>query len=157
VIAASIVLGWDIVRGSDESMRGWTAWLLGQPGGDWIVAIAGVITAATGVGLAVSGCLASFERRVRVEQKPGPYVEALGMAGFVARSIVFVLIGSFLVFAAITADPQKAEGFGGALRTVQGQPYGDVLLGIMAIGLLAFGLFGVSEAVFAEIKHTKTA
>lgn len=154
-IAGAIVLGWNVGQNSDQSVRDWTAWLLSIPGGDWIVGIAGVITVAIGIGLAVSGFRESFKRRVRVDAEPRPYVTALGVIGFIARSVVFVLIGAFLAFAAITADPQQAQGFGGALRTIEGEPYGRLLLGVMALGLSAFGLFGISEALFADIKLAK--
>ena len=153
VVAASIVFGWHVAAAGDQQVKSWTAWLLGFPGGAWLVGIAGVITVGAGVGLAIAGLRGSFQRRVRVDGEQRPYVRALGMVGLVGRSVVFVLIGAFLVFAAVTSDPSKAQGFGGALRTIQHQSYGDLLLGVAAIGLLAFGLFGMSEAVFARVKR----
>lgn len=155
IVAASIVLGWNVAGNEDQSVRDWTAWLLGLPGGDWLVGAAGLITVVTGGALAVAGFRASFERRVRVDKEERPYVAALGMVGLVARSLVFVLIGAFLIFAAVRADPNKAQGFGGVLRTLQQQPYGDLLLGLAALGLVAFGLFGLSEAIFAEVRYGK--
>ncbi len=150
IVSASIVLGWHVARSGDETVRDWTAWLLGLPGGAWLVGIAGIATVGAGIGLAVGGLRQSFKQRVKVEPKPRPYIAAIGMVGMLARSIVFVLIGAFLVFAAVTSDPQKAEGFGGALQTIRAQPYGSVLLGAAALGLIAFGLFGMSEALFAR-------
>lgn len=155
VIAAAIVSGWPVATDPDQKVRGWTAWLLSIPGGDWIVGIAGLITVCVGVGLAVGALRGSFNRRLRVDRDQRPYVTALGTVGLLSRAVIFVLIGAFLVFAAVTANPNDAEGFGGALRAVQRQPYGDWLLGITALGFLAFGLFGLGEAVFAEIKRGK--
>ena len=148
-VAASIVLGWDVARSDDATVRDWTAWLLGMPGGGILVAIAGFATVATGVGLVVSALRQTFKQRVRLEPKPRPYVTAIGIVGMVARAVVFLLVGAFLVFAAVTSDPQQAEGFSGALATIEQQPYGRPLLGATAMGLIAFGLFGVSEALFA--------
>jgi hypothetical protein len=63
-----------------------------------------------------------------------------------------ILIGALLLFAGITADPHHAQGLAGALRTIQHQAFGNLLLGLMAIGLLCFGAFGIGEAAFAQIK-----
>lgn len=153
IIAAAIVSGWPIAADPDQKVRGWTAWLLGIPGGDWIVGSAGLITVCVGIGLAVGALRASFRRRLRVDRDERPYVTALGMVGLFSRAVVFVLIGAFLVFAAVTADPNNAEGFAGALQVVQHQPYGDWLLGLTALGFIAFGFFGVGEALLAEIKR----
>ena len=153
--AASIVFGWGAVRSSQQVVQDWTAWLLGIPGGAWIVGIAGAIVIAVGIGLAVAALRETFARRLRVDPEPRPYVSALGKIGYAARSAVDVLIGAFLIYAAATADPHEAQGFGGALKTIQHQPYGEALLGVTALGLLAFGLFGLGEAVFADVKQLK--
>ncbi len=150
IVAISIALGWNVERSGNEAVRDWTAWLMGLPGGTALVGLIGLATVATGIGLAIAGAKRSFQRRLRVEPRPRPYVAAIGIAGMVARALVFALIGAFLVFAAVTSDPNQAEGFGGALETVEAQPYGDLLLGAAALGLVAFGLFGLSEALFAK-------
>ena len=76
----------------------------------------------------------------------------LGRAGFTAKGVVFNLIGAFLILAGVQADPSEAEGLGGALRSLQGQPYGWILLGLTAIGLGCYGAFSFSEALFRRIK-----
>jgi Domain of Unknown Function (DUF1206) len=55
------------------------------------------------------------------------------------------------LFAAISSRSSEAKGFAGALRVVQHHPYGSVLLGITAAGLLAFGLYGIAEGVYRRI------
>jgi len=60
--------------------------------------------------------------------------------------VVFLIIGGFLIVAAWQAQSSEARGLGGALRTVQEQPYGWVLL-----GLFAFGVFGLVKAVYRRI------
>ena len=151
-VAASVVFGWGMDRTSDQSARDWTAWLMSLPEGVWFVGIAGALVIATGAGLAISGAKAAFQRRVRFKSEERPYIVILGRIGFIARAVILLLIGSFLVYSAITVDPNRAQGFAGALRTIERQAYGSVLLGLMAIGLLCFGTFGISEAVFADIK-----
>lgn len=157
MVAASIVFGWGAERSSDESMRDWTAWLMGMKWGPWIVGISGIIVIATGIGLGLAGLWSRFRQRVHIEAAPRTFITILGKIGFVARSIILLLIGAFLVFAALTGNPDNVQGFGSALQTVERQPYGNFLLGLLGSGLLAFGLFGIGEAVFARIKKGETA
>ena len=73
------------------------------------------------------------------------------MFGLIARGVVFLIIGGFLIVAAWQADPSEARGLAGALRTVQEQPWGWVLLGIVGLGLIAFGIYGGIQAVYRRI------
>jgi hypothetical protein len=75
----------------------------------------------------------------------------LGIVGTVARGIVFVVAGALGVDAAITFDASKSTGLDGALRTLADRAYGPWLLGALAVGLIAFGLYG-----FAAARWTKT-
>ena len=65
--------------------------------------------------------------------------------------MVFLLIGGFLGLAALHASSSEAHGLGGALQALQQQPYGWVLLALTALGLLAFGLFGLVQARYRHI------
>ena len=73
------------------------------------------------------------------------------MAGFVARGVVFGLIGVFLVRAAYQYDPKEAVGIDGALSEIVHTPYGPLLLGLVAAGLFAFGLYSFVEARYREV------
>jgi len=157
IAAASIVLAGRYAPNNDQQVRDWTAWALSMPFGAWLVGIAGGITVVIGLGLATAGLRGKFKTRLRLHEKGGRVVTLLGVIGFLARSVVFVLIGSFLIFAAFTADPKHAQGFGGALRALRDQPYGNVLLITAAAGLLAFGIFGVAEAHYGRAARLGTA
>lgn len=61
------------------------------------------------------------------------------------------MIGGFLVRAALTHDSTEAKGLGGALQNLHGQAYGPWLLGMVAIGLIAFGLFELVQARYRRI------
>jgi hypothetical protein len=146
LLGASIVLTGQYATDEDVQVRDWTAWALSFPSGEWLVAIAGVIVAGVGIGLAVAGIRKKFAGRLRRSEEGSRIVIAMGVIGFLARSVVFVLIGCFLIFAAWRANPNEAEGFGGALQTLRAEPYGNILLIAAAAGLLVFGAFGVAEA-----------
>jgi hypothetical protein len=55
------------------------------------------------------------------------------------------------VVAAVNYDPKKASGVDGALRTVRDAPAGEVLLVLVAIGLIMFGLYGCCEAKYRRV------
>ncbi len=65
----------------------------------------------------------------------------IGQIGIVARSVLFVIIGVFLVWSGITFDPNKVRGISGALTELDRQPYGNYLLIATALGLAAYGIY----------------
>jgi hypothetical protein len=74
-----------------------------------------------------------------------------GRAGHFARGVVFALIGSFVVRAAVERQAHEAEGLGGALRALQSATAGPWLMGLVAVGLAAYGLFQIVEARYRVI------
>jgi hypothetical protein len=150
-VAASTAIGWDDGGNSDNLARGWTAWLLAKPYGQWLMGAIGVGFVVSAVAIAVTGYRAEFSRRLELDKGKRGVVTALARFGFVARAVVYATIGCFLVFAALHSHSNEARGFGGALRFIQQQPYGSVLLGITALGLLAFGVYGIAEGASRRI------
>jgi Domain of Unknown Function (DUF1206) len=107
-----------------------------------------VAITAVGVGIGLKGCW-GLKRRLQLRPRQRRVLAALGR--FVARSLVFTMIGVFLLYAALDANSREAKGVAGALQVIQQQPYGSALLGITAAGLLAFGVYGVAEGAFGRI------
>jgi hypothetical protein len=97
----------------------WTAWLLARPLGQWLIAAIGAAIAATGLGIGLAGVLGKFKRRLQLKAQPRRLIAALGSFGFVARAVVFLMIGLFLLFAAVVSNYREAKGFAGALRVIQ--------------------------------------
>jgi Domain of Unknown Function (DUF1206) len=154
-VAASAMLGFDRGGNSDQAARDWTAWLLAQPLGRWLIGAIGLAFVATGLGIAFAGAKAEFKHRLDLKERRRRVVAALGSFGFLARAVVLAMIGLFLVFAAIDARSSEAKGFAGVLRVIQQQPYGSLLLGVTAAGLIAFACYEVAEALVRRIKPRK--
>jgi hypothetical protein len=55
------------------------------------------------------------------------------------------------VIAAVRFSPSEAEGIDGTLRAFAHTPLGPVLLVVMALGLVAFGLFSCCEARWRRV------
>lgn len=143
--------------GGGEDAPHWTAAVMAQPFGVIAVGIAGGAFILYGLYQAYRGITADIDRRLDLHRmSPGAvvWVIRLGRAGLVARGIVFGLIGVFLIVAALQSDPSEARGLGGALRTLQGETYGPWLLGAVAVGLIAYGLFQFVRARYRRIHRT---
>jgi uncharacterized membrane protein YiaA len=65
----------------------------------------------------------------------------VGQIGLAARGVVFGVIGIFLVYAALQANPNEARGLSGALQTLEQQPFAPWVLSIVAFGLVAYGIY----------------
>jgi hypothetical protein len=154
--AISVIFGLKAAGGGDEqSARDWTAYLLGAPLGRWLVGAVGLGVLAAGVGIAIKGLRASFEKNLEVPGQIRRWVVPLGRWGFMARGLVFAIVGVFLIHAAVDANPREARGLGGALRALQAQPFGRLLFAITALGLFAFGIFQLVIAYYRRIDSSK--
>jgi hypothetical protein len=149
--AVNLAFGWAATGGSeDKAAKDWTAWLMAKPFGPWLVIAVGIGVVAGGLGVLVKGCAGDFSKRLKASPTR-PWIVPLARMGFMARGVVFCVAGTFLVFAGLHANPAEAQGLGGALTSLQRQPYGWLLLAITALGLWAYGLYGFAEAFYRRI------
>jgi hypothetical protein len=151
VSALSLAFGWGAGSSDDRSAQDWTAWLLTQPFGRWAVGLIGLAIAGVGFRFLQCAWKGTVAAHLRCPAHTSRWVVPLGRFGFGGRGIVFLLIGGFLVLAAYDGNSSEARGLGGALQTLQAQPYGWILLALTAGGLAAFGIFGLVQAVYRHI------
>lgn len=131
-----------------------TASLMKHSGGRVLIGLVGLVLVAIGAFMAYEGVAKKFEKHLKLgEMSPRgrSVVEKLGMFGGVARGLVFGLAGVFLLIAAISFDAGKARGLDGTLRAFAANPVGPVLLGAVALGLAAFGVFSMCEARWRKV------
>ncbi len=121
--------------------------VLAQPFGAWLLGVVGLCwIAGAGLGEIVMGWSGRFEKDLaltRVGRTERRWALVLGRVGIVARGVVFAVIGVLLVVAAFHANPGEAGGMDDALLALQRQPFGRLLLGAAAIGLIAFGAYSM--------------
>ncbi len=142
--AASIVMGAGGGSGGESSTQDWTARLMAQPFGRWLVALVGLAIIGFGLYQLYQGLTAKFRKKLAFYQMSDAEksaATAAGRFGLSARGIVFGLIGIFLMQAAWQAQPSEAESLGSTLQELVQQPAGPWLLGIVAIGLIAYGVY----------------
>jgi Domain of Unknown Function (DUF1206) len=124
------------------------------PAGRWIVGIAGVVMIGVGLYQLFRGVMRKFlddDKTENMSPAIKSWITWFGTIGHVARAIVFGLVGAFLLKASIDYRANEAIGLNGALAKLYDRPYGSELLGAVAAGLIAFGLFSISETRYRRI------
>ena len=117
--------------------------LLPYPAGRAALRAAAAILIVTGVVAVVQGASgrlprwlsgAGFFRAMR------PWVHRLARFGLAARGIVAVVMGWLLLRAVEDFNPREAREIGGSLRFLSDSPGGPLVMGVVALGLLAYGI-----------------
>jgi hypothetical protein len=128
--------------------------VFGWPAGRWLVGAAGLMMLGVALYQFVRGARQKFLDDSHTEKmSPGvrKWFTTVGTIGHLARSVVFALVGAFLVKAAIDYRANEAIGLDGALATIYNGAYGAWLLGVVAAGLVAFAAFSITEARYRRI------
>jgi len=123
-------------------------------GGRWLIGLVGLIIVIAGVALVAEGVRRKFLKHLQTSQmssRTRRVVERLGVTGTAARGLVFALAGVLVIEAAVSYKPSKAGGIDKALLTLRNQPFGEFLLILAALGLIAFGIYGLCEARWREV------
>jgi hypothetical protein len=119
------------------------------------VVLAGLITLAIAGALFYRAFTADFREQLRLGKAPpdaGKGVVFLGRLGYSALGVVFAIIGVFFIVAALLHNPGQARGLAGALGTLVQEPYGRILLAIVALGLIAYGVYSLAQARLLRIE-----
>lgn len=149
-----------ILRGSDgggnagQVQQGWTARLLAQPFGQWLVGLIGAIVIGVGLYQLYKGLSAKFRDELKLGEMSATeqrWALRSGRLGLVAFGAVFAIVGVLLIAAARQDDASRASGVAGALAALAAQPYGPWLLGLVAVGLVAYGFFCLVEARYRRM------
>ena len=160
-----VVAAFGMVRGTgtggdgrdDTALEEWTARLMSVPAGIWFVGAAGACVALYGARQLYRAWTTDLDDQLslgRMGPAAARWTIRFSRFGMAARGVVFAVIGGFLIAAAIHSDPSEARGVGGALQTLARQPYGPVLLGIVALGLMAYGAYQLIRARYRRIDPT---
>jgi hypothetical protein len=122
--------------------------------GPWLLALAGLSLVLAGLYELVCAFRAELDEQLDLSPlsaKARGRIVQLSRFGIAARGVIFAVAGGFLCLAAATSDPRKARGLGGSLRALRDAPFGPVLLGGVALGLAAFGVYQLVEARYRRL------
>lgn len=139
---------------SDSTTRDFTAQLLAKPFGVVLAVLAGLAALAIAGVLFYRAWKADFKSLLRPKelgQQGKHLLVMLGRFGYAALGVVFVEVSIFLLTAAVHRNPGEARGLSGALRALEQQPFGPLLLAIVALGLIAYGVYSVASARYRRV------
>jgi hypothetical protein len=128
--------------------------VLGAPAGIIVAVLAGVVAVAAGLGQFVEAYRSTFQRdlkRRQMSRREKQVTQVLGQFGFVSRGLVFVLMGWFIVLAAIEHNAHEARGFSGVFAYLLVQSYGRPLLAVLGLGFIALGLHSLALARYIRL------
>ncbi len=152
--AAKLIFG----NGGDSSGGGDTRQtvvqkLLEQPFGQWLVGALAVGTAAVGAYQIYYSISDKYRKKIqasKLDKKVKETILKTGKIGYIARGVVWLIIGYLFLQAAIQSDSSQAGGSDSAFSFLENQ-YGSWILGAIALGLLCYGLFMFVRARYQPI------
>lgn len=139
-------------KSSDASTQDWTATLLKQSYGEGLVILAGLVVIGIALYLLYYAFSGQFMQQFgQMGASERTWARRLGQAGYTAQAVVFGEIGVLLIMAARQHNAHQAKGIGGSLSLLMHESYGHLLLAIVAIGLIAYGLYSWMQARFRRV------
>ncbi len=141
-------------EGSDARAKHWTARVMEEPFGGWLVAAAGLGIVGYGTYQLYKAWESKLSKRLHLEGLEPALrrkVEAISRFGIAARGVVFFVIGGSLVVAGVRHNPNAAQGTSGAMQQIAA-PLDGWLLVLVGVGLAAYGIYALANARYRSIR-----
>ncbi|MGV3505531.1 MAG: DUF1206 domain-containing protein [Adhaeribacter sp.] len=142
--AAKLAFGKSTGGGQGDSRQTMARELLDQPFGQWLVGLLALGTIAFGIYQIYRALSGKYRKKIQDSRLPARHADMLvraGKVGYIARGVVWILIGYLFLKAALKANAQEAGGTEKAFQLIEQGTFGSVLLGIVALGLVCYGVF----------------
>jgi Domain of Unknown Function (DUF1206) len=136
--------------GEQEATKG----ILGWPAGRWLVGALALVILGAALWNLYRGLSGKYEDQLKtgeMSETERRWTRRVAVTGLTSRAVVFGIVAWFFAKAAADYDASEARGLDGALRQLAHEPYGEVLLGVVAAGLMAFGVFCLIQARYREV------
>lgn len=121
--------------------------LLEQPAGAYLVGAVALALIGFAVGQVVIAWTERFTRGLELPRNRG-WLLPICKIGISARGIAFGIVGWFMLRSAMYFNSREAKGLGGVWRFLAELPFGTILIAAMALGLIAFAVYGFVEATY---------
>jgi hypothetical protein len=141
--------------GGERFTRLLTAQILSYPLGSLVVGTIGACITGLGLYQIYLGYHVRFEHAFEekeMTQEEHDWAIRIGRFGYMSRSVVFSVIGIIFIHAALRYSPHEVGFFGQALRSLADQPYGIYIIGVLGIGMMAYGMYALVLARYRKIE-----
>ncbi len=150
--ALRLTLGWVAANPPDHrAPAAWLSELMMSPTGPWIIGSAGLGIVGMGLFKMAKAWRADLGEHLECSARVQRWAIPISRFGLTARGAIFLLIGVLAVIAAVQVEVDRTAGLAGVLALAEQSPLGWILLAIIALGLTAFGIFGLIEAIDRRI------
>jgi hypothetical protein len=142
-------------QNGESARREGAAELLQWPGGWFVLLVIGGTLIGVGITHFVKAYNAKFMHdyeHTEMSQAERDWAKPIGRFGLTARGVTFCLIGVFVMLAGWQTNAGEVKGLGDAFETVAAQPFGQVMLLVIATGFVAYGVFCISQARYRRIE-----
>ena len=160
---AIVIFALQLLAGSgattNDSTQKTIASVLTHPAGGALTILIGLVVIGIALGQFMEAYRATFAQDLKgaeMSANTRNLVVKFGRFGMFARGVIFLVIGWFVVQAGIHHDPAQTQGFSGAFVFLLAQPFGRILLGIVALGLVALGLHSFACARWIRLMKTSS-
>jgi X-X-X-Leu-X-X-Gly heptad repeat protein len=146
--AAALI--WRTGGSGGDRTESWTAKILSEPFGRWMIAIVGAIA----IGMGIQHFIKAHKEKYRENLRYTPLAARLAPVikfGIVAHGVVVLIMGIFFMWAAWSTDASRAGGLGDALNALRNIGIGQIGLATVAAGLLAFSAYCFIEAIYRVV------
>jgi fumarate reductase subunit D len=157
IVLFSLQLLFGTAVASGNSNQTTVATILSHPGGGWLTVIIGLVAIGVGLGQFLEAYRATFKEDLKdaaMTDSEREWAIRFGRFGMFARGVSFLVIGWFVVQAGIHHDAAQVQGFGGAFIFLLNQPFGRVLLGVIALGFVSLGLHSFACARWIRLMRS---
>ena len=117
-----------------------------------LVGLAGAIFIGVGCAHLFKGWTARFERYMDIPADKNQWAQPICRFGLIARGVVWLIVGGILIRSSLMFGSDDVKGMADALDWLHEGAYGNWLLGSVAVGLVAFGVYSILEAIYRRIE-----
>ena len=158
VYLALAVTSWSVATGSDgedgdSRAQSFATTLMEAPAGRAIVGAVGIGILVTGAFHVWKGWTQKFLQDLRSPSgsKVSRAATVTGTAGYIAKGVALGVVGVLFTYAAISADPDQAQGIDGAIKSLLDAPAGPLLVILVGLGFVAYGVYSFARARYARM------
>lgn len=125
---------------------------LAQP---WVFGLIGLIILGAGIYDIYAGLKVKFNTRFQAYKMTAEerrWAIRMGRFGTAALGVVLAIVGILMLTQASAAGAHKVPGFDQALLFLLDKPYGPYLVGVVALGLIAYAIYSFMGALWFRLR-----
>ncbi|MCE7027044.1 DUF1206 domain-containing protein [Jiella avicenniae] len=148
--ATTLLLG-SASDGGGGGKSGVIAYAYEQGYGVWVTYLIAAGMAAAAIAHVVKAAKAGFEKYMAIPEDRRWLLKPVCQFGLTARALTFVVLAGLLATGAAGYSSGDTPGLDAALQEIAGWSFGWLFLSLTGLGLIAFGVYSIAEAIYRRI------